>query len=228
MRVAGAVMEKWRKRMPLRPRVTSVKSLPATDVPAWLERQLCCWRALLRLVGLISNMDKASDDDDDDDDSGDDGIGRVFQLLSVAELLDLHLPCFFLLLLHCAAPSFNIICGRQSCFYDTHCKWQALWQRCALWFSQREWTSKWSALRLLPFCSLSVSIPLPLSFFSTPYSLSLRFPLVNVLRCCCCFCLHPIYVSPIKHMSNVAVVLLLLMLPVVVSLSLLLLLYRPV
>lgn len=28
--------------------------------------------------------------------------------------------------LHCAAPSFNIICGRQSCFYDTHCKWQAL------------------------------------------------------------------------------------------------------
>lgn len=26
----------------------------------------------------------------------------------------------------CTAPSFNIICGRQSCFYDTHCKWQAL------------------------------------------------------------------------------------------------------
>lgn len=76
-------------------------------------------------------MDKASDDDDDDDDSGDDGIGRVFQLLSVAELLDLHLPSFFLLL-HCAAPSFNIICGRQSCFYDTHCKWQALWQHSAL------------------------------------------------------------------------------------------------
>lgn len=45
-------------------------------------------------------MDKASDDDDDDDDSGDDGIGRVFQLLSVVELLDLHLPCFFLLLRH--------------------------------------------------------------------------------------------------------------------------------
>lgn len=86
LRCAAEVMEKWRKRMPLRPRVTSVKSLPATDVPAWLERQLCCWRALC-LVGLISNMDD------------DDGIVRVFQLLSGAGLLDLHLPSFFLL--HC-------------------------------------------------------------------------------------------------------------------------------
>lgn len=186
-------MEKWRKRMPLRPRVTSVKSLPATDVPAWLERQLCCWRALLRLVGFISNMDKASDDDDDD--SGDDGTGRVFQLLSVAELLDLHLPCFFLLL-HCAAPSFNIICGRQSCFYDTHCKWQALWQHCALWFSQREWTSKWSALRLLPSSSLLLYPLLPLFALSARQCPTMLLLLLSasylresnqthVKRCCC-------------------------------------------
>lgn len=166
-------------------------------------------------------------------DDDDDGIVRVFQLLSGAGLLDFHLPSFFLLHCtthHCAAPSFNIICGRQSCFYDTHCKWQALC--CIVHCDFRNESERANGQHSLSPCIsfFSVSIPLLSLPLSLSYCLSMRFPLVNVLRCRfgCCFCLHPIYVSPIKHMSNVAVVVLLLMLPVVVSLSLLLLLYRPV
>lgn len=116
-----------------------------------------------------------------------------------------YLTCIFLpssccTALHCAAPSFNIICGRQSCFYDTHCKWQALC--CTVHCDFRNESERANGQHSL-FCLYPSSLTTPLS-----YCISLRFPLVNVLRCRfgCCFCLHPIYVSPIKHMSNVAVV----------------------
>lgn len=124
--------------------------LPATDVSAWLERQHCCWRALLlHLVGSF-----------------------------------LPSSC-----VHCAAPSFNIICGRQSCFYDTHCKWRVLW------FLQREWSerervgeSSWvtvcicfGCIALCTSIAAALALSLSLSLFALHLPLSLTF-------CCSLLC----------------------------------------
>lgn len=150
--------------------VTAVGRLRATDVPV-IGRHLCL------AVGHGLSGSSASWTD---------------RQQSVGQLLDCHLP------LCCVAPSFNIICGCQSCFYDTRSKWQSLW------LEPSEWSTRRSSELASALGSASMS-----SF------------------CVCCCMYLDINVSPIKHMSNVvvavapfvafvadAVTLMLLMLPV--------------